>query len=356
VTRQQYKQRRDDLVKRLFEEGKSHREIAKIARISLRDIGPILTEAGLEYSYSMSSRAYGMYADGMSPLEVAMALNIREPEATKFHLEYLGLNLQNELLQIFYRNKNDLLSIVKLHKLIKDAKMDTHHVLKLLIIANNNLPNLEHKYETLKEEVDVLESERFNLQIEIRDLHDRIINLSETLSYYPDSIQKEEERLRSLNSERIKIESAVEKFKDSNELYLHIEKTVEEKLSNKGMLLRYSLLALADSIRSDPDKYAPLLFYDNKDAAMTTTAMSNYYKGYAHQHELNSSLNYSRNDYIDMLMEVSEKLLSMLLEVCIEDIITESSKATSPSPYVIFSDDKITQEENESDHRGSGKK
>jgi hypothetical protein len=77
---------------------------------------------------------------------------------------------------------------------------------------------------------------------------------------------------------------------------------------------------------------------------MTTVSMSNYYKGYAYQHKLNSSLNHSRNDYIDMLMEVSEKLLNMLLEACIEDIITESSKATSPSPSVIISDDKNTQE------------
>ncbi len=98
------RQERERLVLDLYNQGKTYLEIAKEARISPRDIGVILNKAiektetlKQEYandnteknqqeqqSLSLSTQAYKLFSEAKTPLEVAIALNIRESEATKF--------------------------------------------------------------------------------------------------------------------------------------------------------------------------------------------------------------------------------------------------------------------------------
>src|SRR5215210_7635949 len=97
------RQERERLVLELYNHGKTIREIAKEARMSFRDIGVILnktlkekTEATKEQgqdnnreqckqqeNLSLSVQAYKLFSDRKTPLEVAIALNLRESEATK---------------------------------------------------------------------------------------------------------------------------------------------------------------------------------------------------------------------------------------------------------------------------------
>ncbi|MGC2426924.1 MAG: hypothetical protein WA421_07810 [Nitrososphaeraceae archaeon] len=78
---------KEKLVVDLYENGSSYHEIAKQARISLRDIKGILDRANGIRSVSKSSRAYQMFCDGKSPMEVAIALDMREPEVTQLYKE-----------------------------------------------------------------------------------------------------------------------------------------------------------------------------------------------------------------------------------------------------------------------------
>src|SRR5215208_3828810 len=100
---------RERLVLDLYNQGKTYREISKEARISLRDIGLILnkvvkekkkteglkeqedninSEKNQEQDLSLSAQAYKLFSEGKTPLQVAIALNPRESEATKFYKEY----------------------------------------------------------------------------------------------------------------------------------------------------------------------------------------------------------------------------------------------------------------------------
>src|SRR5215216_1236408 len=93
---------RERLVLELYNQGKTIREIAKEARMSFRDIGVILNRAveekteGIkqqddnndaknqgqqEQQLSLSAQAYKLFSDRKTPLEVAIALNLRESEA-----------------------------------------------------------------------------------------------------------------------------------------------------------------------------------------------------------------------------------------------------------------------------------
>jgi transposase len=105
------RQERERLVLDLYyNQGKTYREISKVARISPRDIGVILSkvieqktkgEDGIkqqgnygaeknqnqeqqqQQQLSLSAQAYKLFSDRKTPLEVAIALNLRESEATK---------------------------------------------------------------------------------------------------------------------------------------------------------------------------------------------------------------------------------------------------------------------------------
>ena len=329
------KRQKEALVRRLYEEGKTRREIAQIARISLRDIGPILQEAGLEYghSYSNSSRAYRMFKDGMTPLEVALALNIREPEATELHLEYERLAMQGEVLWLCRRDTDELKSIMELCKKILGSRMNVEYALNLLHSAANDLPTLERRYRNLISMVNELESKKKDLENAINDKSSQILGLSDTSYNYRISIQDEEEQLQCLVREKSRLETAIKRFKGNHRDYLYIRKWVQDKLSDKRTVFRYALLALAETIRGDPAKYAPALFHDNVAASSALVEMSNHYYGcFAYQENSPPTINYTKNEYIDMLLEASEKLLKILIKECIDEILLGYLLSTSSLP------------------------
>jgi transposase len=105
------RQERERLVIDLYNQGKTYREISKVARISPRDIGVILNKAieektkgeegikqqgnnGAEKNQnqeqqqqqsSLSAQAYKLFSNRKTPLEVAIELNLTESETTKFY-------------------------------------------------------------------------------------------------------------------------------------------------------------------------------------------------------------------------------------------------------------------------------
>src|SRR5918995_6732828 len=114
------RQERERLVLDLYNQGKNIREIAKEVRMSFRDIGVILNKALEEKKsegskeeqdnieseknqerLSLSSQAYKLFSDRKTPLEVAIALILRESEATKFYKEYWKLKQLHNLDMVY---------------------------------------------------------------------------------------------------------------------------------------------------------------------------------------------------------------------------------------------------------------
>lgn len=91
------RQEREKAVVQLYREGRSYREISRIARISVRDIKPILQKYGADNYLSNdqeidtyfnnedirlpnSTKAYKLFAEEKSPSQVSIELNLRAPE------------------------------------------------------------------------------------------------------------------------------------------------------------------------------------------------------------------------------------------------------------------------------------
>ena len=121
------REERERFVLDLYNQGKNTREIAEEARMSFRDIGAILDKAEEEKEtnkeqaekMSQSTQAYKLYSEGKSPIQVAVALNLQEPEVARFYVEYwkqrqlYSLNKSHvtvEFFSFFLTNSNLIIS------------------------------------------------------------------------------------------------------------------------------------------------------------------------------------------------------------------------------------------------------
>jgi hypothetical protein len=171
------RQEREQNVLDLYNQGNTIRDIAKEARMSFRDIGAVLKKEEKEKErqkrqldnnitttdiddnqrgLSLSAQAYELFSQAKTPVEVAIELDLRESQVTKYYREYWKLKGLHKLMLVYEEIKDDIKYFLKLHRLSKTEGMSTEHVVNLLEIANNDLPALENRYKKLQRNVDHL--------------------------------------------------------------------------------------------------------------------------------------------------------------------------------------------------------
>jgi hypothetical protein len=174
------RQETEDLIIDLYyNQKKTFREIQKIVRKSPRDIRAVLNRVEPDRSsLSKSSQAYRMFTEGKTPIQVAIALNLREKEANEYYTEYWNLNGLYNLNQIYEEIKEDLWSVVKLYKHMKAEDLNEQHVIRLLNIANNDLPSVEHKFQELLSEEASLKAMNQQAARTAQEINDQILRSS----------------------------------------------------------------------------------------------------------------------------------------------------------------------------------
>jgi hypothetical protein len=338
------RQEKEKLVLDLYyNQNKSYHQIAKEARICPRDIKAILEKPvkamELKESMSVSSQAYKLFSERRTLAQVAIALNLREPEVNKFYLEYCKLTQLESLCRIYDKIKDDIYPFLRLYTLSKVARIDTQDVVRLLTIANNDLPSVEYRYERLKREEASLQAGNHNSARTLQELSDLISTTQNTLEQYESDCKKRGLEIKNLNKEYIASQELVNDFQNNNEEYVKIIKTVQEKvvsvLSNVKVLLRYALLSITESIRNNPERFR-LIFY-NMSPSMTDYYNINdqdYTDFYTYgqtqqQSQQYPSSNYNTEANIAMIVEEAEKLYSKVVRDCINNIDYPFSKLSS---------------------------
>ena len=247
----------------LYNNGSSYRDIAKEARVSLRDIKGILDKANGVQSLSKSSQAYRMFSEGKSPTDVAIALDMREHQVTQLYKESWTLKQLYDLNSIYLETKGDLGSFVKLYMLSKAAGLNAEHVVSILKLADNDLLRLEGKYYNLKSEVSSLEAKEEKLIRIMQDYDNQVKALGKSFDSYCRLCQEEEIRLTDLQRQRLKAKALVSHFQNNNEEYVKIRNVVEHKvystLSNSALLLKLAVSSVLHSIRNNPEQYVQLI-------------------------------------------------------------------------------------------------
>jgi chromosome segregation ATPase len=198
---------------------------------------------------------------------VAIILNIREAQATAYYWEYLRLLQLDDITKIYQQLQGGVWNFVKLCKETKAAKMGVSQVINLLNIANNQLPSVQHRYEELQKQNNLLDSivTTKNREIQILGCHirDRRKELDAVRSEYVG----EAALLQGLQQQRAKVEAFVYDYKNNSEEYVEVINSIENKvrnlLSNKRKFLNAAIISLIESMRNDPEKYSALVYHNN---------------------------------------------------------------------------------------------
>jgi predicted HTH domain antitoxin len=134
------KDRRRRVIDLYFNQHKTYAEIVEIEKMSPRDIHTIIKEEEARRQkykqQEISAQAYKLFSEGKTLVQVAIILNLREPEVTKLYKEYCKLN-RRDILNLIDKETNGKLGIfLKLYKqLIKKKGMSIEQVVNVVDIA-----------------------------------------------------------------------------------------------------------------------------------------------------------------------------------------------------------------------------
>ncbi len=135
------KKDKEKLVIKLANEGKTTRDIAKEAHVSLKTIGQILNkvtgddEAEKEQRLKDKSeyaRAFKMFKDGLPLEDVAIELDIESPTVLCYYEDYLKIVNMGRLVTIYQELKDDLSLFLRLYRRIKKERLSKPELLQLL--------------------------------------------------------------------------------------------------------------------------------------------------------------------------------------------------------------------------------
>jgi hypothetical protein len=346
------REEREELVLDLyFKENKTYHEIAKIARISPRDIKPIIDKAINEKERtqhkSTAVQAYELFYKGKTLLEVTIDLNLGQAQATAYHAEYLKLVGLGDITRIYLEFQGDIPYFVKLCKEAKAAKMGVPQVINLLRMANNYLPSVQLRCEELQNQNNLLDSIVTAKDREIQILDGQITDRRKELDAIKTECVREAALLQGLQQQRAKVETFVYTYKNNNEEYVNVIKSIENKvhdfLSDKKKLLNTAIISLIESMRNDPEKYSALVYHNNdkQNSSSSSTRSKDH----------NSNLLNARRQvvvvppppydghiieyYKDIMLQEAEKLYNDIVDQILCEVVNENvskqSSETIPS-------------------------
>lgn len=168
-----FKRREEIKVIELYQEGLSYREIAKLVRISVRDISIIINDFTGEGRKSMSeksvrSKAFQMFKDKKSLVDVLIELDLPASEVENIenmYSDYLKLD-HREIITLFHNEIKDCFpDFLKYYKIVKTTNDPQRN--KIRSIIDNDY--IISKQERRQHELD-LENERsleFKIKLDI---------------------------------------------------------------------------------------------------------------------------------------------------------------------------------------------
>ena len=195
------KKEKEQLVVKLYQDGKPIREIARQAHLSFGSIGKIIKTINSNgddncSSSSKSTKALWMFKNGKRPIDVAIELDISASEVEELQQEFWALNQLHELGFLFNEIKNYLPSFIKLFNLLKRNKMlGDGYILKFVRYADYNLPFLEDKIQKLTGDVIELEWKKRDLYNTITLWNAQLHDLGLTMEQYQNAIEIKKQQL-----------------------------------------------------------------------------------------------------------------------------------------------------------------
>ena len=147
-----------------FNQGKTIREVCRIMGKSSHDITPVTKEHRIQLAqnYALVNgeqsdvvqreqdrvipnvKAYKLFDEGKSPLEVTAELNLPGPQVQQFYGEYLNMRRMHKLVTIYPEIQDSMGYFLKLFRLGKEKGVTPEQIMNLIQMADS-IHKLEDK-------------------------------------------------------------------------------------------------------------------------------------------------------------------------------------------------------------------
>jgi transposase len=174
------KKEKEELVVKLYQDGKTIRQIAKQAHLSFGTIGKIIRRInGLDNDEIMSNdmrgkskatQAINLFLHGKRPVEVAIELDLSASEVEEIQKEYWVLTKLDELALAYLEIKGHLDLFLSLFHELEKSKLTNQRDIKMILKYAVDIPSLENKFRNLANTVLDLEIKKKELSAQLTDL------------------------------------------------------------------------------------------------------------------------------------------------------------------------------------------
>ena len=305
------KKQKEALIIALAEKGETCRDITKRAGVSPNTIKAVLNRAGLDESTSIHSRAFELFSEGKTPLQVAITLNLEAEKAIQYHQQYYMLLGCTEFTKVYLQIKDNPWAYVNLVKLALNSGMGDGEVIELLKIANGHLPRVKLEYDRLKAELNSLDDEKSNSTEDYHRLSNEISGMKTTVDQLQLTTKESKDEKAKLELQKIRLQNLVKDFQDSNIEYNKVKQAIEGEveyvLADRRRLLRMAIRSVIELLRLDPEKF--------------------------HSYYYNQSTIQPENDEEPALVE-AERLYEKMLENITNKVVTSLSDNISSTPHL----------------------
>jgi transposase-like protein len=210
------KKQKEELVLALLEKGETYRDIAKKAGVSPNTIKAIANRAGLDESTSISSRAFELFSEGKTPLQVAITLNLEAEKAIQYHQQYYMLLGCTEFTKVYPHIKDNPWPYVNLVKLVQNSGIKDAEVIELLKIANSHLSRVKLEYDRIKEELNYWKAETNSSKAELNSIartYQQFVDLNLALKNRADELRR---NIDELEAKETKLNKSLSEFEESD--------------------------------------------------------------------------------------------------------------------------------------------
>jgi hypothetical protein len=215
-------------------------------------------------------KAYELFANGLTPVQVASELKLSEEDTTRYYAEYLRLKQLPNLGSLLERLRvpEKINTFIELTNLALAEHLRASQVLQLLKMANspiNGMCNIEQNIEKHRSLIAYLRKTKHKEQLEHAAIHDKISSANGMLKQLNLAIKVKKEELATVLDKKIKYERMVEQFIVNNKEYLKIQTIAKGKVDAflteyKGRkLLEFALAAVVESLRQKREPQRELL-------------------------------------------------------------------------------------------------
>ena len=260
-----------------FHQHKPIREVSRIMGKSSHDITPVTKEhrmrltindtpldkeqnndaQGVHDKLIPNVKAYRLFSEGKTSLEVTAKLNLPGPQVQQFYIEYLSLVRMDKLVKIYQENKDSIGYFLKLFSLGKKEGLTPERIILLINMADN-IHNLEEKFREAQAKVINIEINKSLGREQLETLHNDMEAAVGKFTWIDNALKMKCEETSEVCAQIRMLEKNVRRFKNSQD-YLELDAIVKTKVSefllNNKRLLESVLASVVGAVRDDPDRY-----------------------------------------------------------------------------------------------------